>query len=102
MSGGLSPDAAYAVRNIRVEKGKLVIGDELRADLRNEGHSDANIDLAFPRALERGGGLSDPTKILPRIRWALSFIRHDKAKQAQWASTKPKPKSFGQSRYASS
>ena len=52
MASALNPDAAYAIRNIWVEKGKLVINEELRADLRGEGHSDAEIDLALPRALE--------------------------------------------------
>jgi len=75
MAAALNPDAAYAIRNIKVQKGKLVIDEELRAELRGEGYSDAEIDLPLPHALERGGGLSDPVKILPRIRWALSYVR---------------------------
>jgi hypothetical protein len=57
MAAGLSPEAGYAYRNIKVAKGELVIGDELRADLRNDKHcyTDAEIDLALPRALERAG-----------------------------------------------
>src|SRR5262249_61385104 len=94
MVAALSEDAGYAFRNIKVVKGKLVIGEELRADLRGEGHSGADIDLALPRALERGGGSSDPTKILPRIRWALSYVRQDKAK------IPPRPNTFGKARYA--
>jgi hypothetical protein len=97
VASALNPEAAYAFRNIKVEKGGLVIGEELRTDLRNDKqrYTDAEIDMALPRALERAGGSTDPTRILPKIRWALSYVRQDKAKQAA-----PKPKSFGTSRYS--
>ena len=99
MAAALSPDAAYAVRNIKVEKGRLVIGDELRADLRTAACDDAEIDLALPRALERAGGSTDPIKLLPRIHWAISYVLQDKAKAAKWQPPKTKPK--GTSRYVS-
>ena len=97
MAAALSEDAGYAFRNIKVVKGKLIIGEELRGDLRNDGerYTDAEIDQALPRALERAGGLSDPTKILPRIRWALSYVRPGKDKATNW----PKPKSDPMKRY---
>ena len=87
MAAALNPDAAYAIRNIKVEKGKLIIGEELRADLRSETCGDAEIDLALPRALERGGGSTDPIKLLPRIHWAISYVLQDKAKAAKWQMT---------------
>ena len=99
MAAALSADAAYAFRNIKVEKGRLVIGDELRADLRTPACGDVEIDLALPRALERAGGSIDPMKLLPRIHWAISYVLQDKAKAAKWQPPKTKPK--GTSRYAS-
>jgi hypothetical protein len=91
MAAALNPDAAYAIRNIKVEKGKLIIGDELRADLRSETCGNAEIDLALPRALERLGGSTDPIKLLPRIHWAISYVLQDKVKAVKWQATRSAP-----------
>jgi hypothetical protein len=95
MVAALSPEAAYAYDNVRVEKGALVIGEALRADLRGEGYADADIDLALPRALDRAGLATDPVKLLRGVRWALSYVRQDKAKLKA-----VKPSTKGTSRYA--
>jgi hypothetical protein len=95
MAAALNPESAYAFDNVRIEDGALVIGEPLRAKLRDEGNSDADIDLALPRALERAGLSTDPVKLLRGIRWALSYVRQDKAK-----SKAGKPSTKGTSRYA--
>ena len=89
MAEAFGGEAAFAARNIKVEKGRIIIGDELRTMLRGEGNTDADIDLALPRALERANGSTDPLRILPRIRWALSYV-HQNAKGASKGSGKPK------------
>jgi len=65
--------------------------------------SDEDIDLVLQRALSSAGAAAKPMTILLSIRRALSYLtqdrQRDKAKQAQWAAPKPKPKGFGTSRY---
>jgi hypothetical protein len=83
MAAALSLEAAYAIRNIEVTKGKLVVAQELHGDLCNEGYSASEIELALPRALDRSGGSGDAMKILRSIRWALSYVRQDQAKSGK-------------------
>jgi hypothetical protein len=87
IDAALSPDAAYATRNITVEKGRVTIGEELRSDLRCDGYTDEQINLSLPRGLERaqkttGGRDPKPLVILHSIRWALSYIKQDAPKQS--------------------
>jgi hypothetical protein len=99
MADAFGGEAAFAARNIKVEKGRIIISDEFRTMLRGEGNTDAHIDLALPRALERAIGSIDPLRILPRIRWALSYVRQDAQKTTSAHIAGPQKRPVKPSRY---
>jgi hypothetical protein len=83
MAAALGGQLAYAHRNIIMsESGKISIGEEFRAELR-ETYTDNQIERGLERAPSQTGGSSDPVKLLTQIRRCCSYAKQDDEKLAR-------------------
>jgi len=92
MASALGGQVAYANRNIIIApSGKISIGDEFRAELK-ETYNDSQIERGLDRAPSQAGG-SDPVKLLSQIRRCCSYAKQDDEKAAAIAAAKRQPQS---------
>ncbi len=93
MAASLNPEVAYAERNITVTpSGKLVIGDELRADLR-QAFTDEEISGGMDCTLAAMGTNRNKVQIQAQLRRQCTFKR-DNRKHASAGKGQPAGKTY--------
>jgi hypothetical protein len=89
MAMGLGGEAAYAENNIAVgPTGKLTIGEEFRAELRQV-FSEQDIDDGVNNTLAVMGAERNKVRILQQVRRQCGFARRDNGKASALVARKP-------------
>jgi hypothetical protein len=89
MAMGVGGEAAFAENNITVDPtGKLIIGEDFRAQLR-EDFSDHDIDDGVNNTLAVMGAERNKTRILQQVRRQCGFARRDNGKASAFVARKP-------------
>jgi len=93
MAAALGGQPAYANRNIIIaDSGKISIGEEFRAELR-EAFTDSQIERGLERAPAQVSG-RDPVKLLAQIRRCCSYAKQDDVKAAAKGQSQSAKRTF--------